>query len=623
MVRLITLTILWILLAAPAVATGSGQAPPVETLSQLADAIDGVAARRNTPGIAVALLKPGGEVWRHTAGLADIDAQRPVTADTRFRIGSISKMFVSLAVLRLQEEGRLSLDDRVAALAPEIAFENPWEEEYPLRLVHLLNHSSGWDAPHFVEQIGSADRPLSIREALDLHPHSRASRWAPGSRSAYNNTGPLVAAYIVEKVSGLSSYEDYVREQFLAPLGMAATGFFYSDGYRNNAAAQYRGGRELPYWHLNNRAAGGMHSSLNDMVRFARMLLQRGRVDDAQLLSVDSIARSETPQRTLAVEAGLEVSWGLGNNVFHRNGVIFHGHEGGLPGASALLAYQPELGTAHIVLANSGGPVAAEIHRLLADFETRNAAIQPVSAARQITRADVALSGYYRIASPVMQSAEFLAGLLPWSLDVHGDDASIGPILGMPPRTLVPGKDGSFLQSTTGKVALVQVQDPSAGELLHYGPQALQKVGAVSAYGPPLLALAWLVCALVALGFVPIWLPRYWLGRIPRGGPMAIRVWPLLTLAGAMAALLGAKTALASPVPYALAGRVSLPTMLVFAGSVAFFVCALWSLRVWFRCRGSRMNRFVKYHSTALILLNLLVGLYLLRYGVIGIRLWT
>lgn len=81
--------------------------------------------------------------------------------------------------------------------------------------------------------------------------------------------------------------------------------------------------------------------------------------------------------------------------------------------------------------------------------------------------------------------------------------------------------------------------------------------------------------------------------------------------------------AMASDTPYALAGRVSLPSLMVFAGSIAFFACALWSLHIWFRHRGSRINRLVKYHSTALILLNLLVVLYLLGYGVIGIRLWA
>ncbi|MCW8126663.1 serine hydrolase domain-containing protein [Microbulbifer halophilus] len=614
---------LLVLLFALPVSARPAPTPPVESLSQLAAAIDGVRERRGAPGVAVALLKPGGEVWQHTAGMADIDVQRSVTVDTRFRIASISKMFVSLAVLRLQEQGRLSLDDRVAALAPEIEFDNPWESNHPLRLVHLLNHSSGWDAPHFAEQIGSDGRPLSIREALALHPHSRRSRWAPGSRTAYNNTGPLVAAYIVEKVSGADSYEDYVREQFFEPLGMEASGYYYSDDYRSNAAGQYHGGRELPYWHLNNRAAGGMHSSLNDMQRFARMLLDRGRIGGTRLLSAESIRRGETPTQTLAAKAGLQVSQGLGNNSFHRNGVVFRGHEGGLPGASALLAYQPQMGIAHIVLANGSGPVAAEIHRLLADFVTRNHTVEPVAAERKITGGDRSLSGHYRVANPAMQSAEFLADLVPWTVNVRGDSATIGPLLGMPPRKLVPAAGGGFLQESTGRVALVRVRDPAAGELLHYGPQALEKVGAVGAYGPPLLAVSWFVCAVVGLGFLPIWLPRYWLGKIRPGGAIAMRAWPLLTLSGLLAALLGVKMAMASPVPYALAGRLSLPTLLVFAGSIAFFVCALWSLWVWFRYRSSRMNRFVKYHSTVLILLNLLVGLYLLSYGVIGIRLWA
>ncbi|WP_323845893.1 serine hydrolase domain-containing protein [Microbulbifer magnicolonia] len=628
MCRMISLISLLLLLAATAHGEPRPQSAPIENLQQLETAIDRVMAKSPAPGVAVALVEADGEVWWYTSGEADVARNKPVGAETRFRVGSISKLLVGLAVMKLREEGRLSLDDRLADLAPEIQFDNPWEGQYPLRLVHLLNHSTGWDAPHFAEQVAREGKPIAIREALALHPHSRRSRWAPGSRTAYNNTGPLVAAYIVEKVSGIP-YEEYIRQNFFDPLAMRDSGYFYSDEYRSNAATLYRAGQPLPYWHLNNRAAGGMHSSLRDMVRLARLLLQRGSSAGGRVLSAASVEQTELPQQTLAARAGLQLSWGLGNSVFHHNGVVFYGHEGSLPGASAVLAYQPALGVAHVVMANSNGPAVTQIHRLIADYVTRNTVVPSVDAERALNDEDLALDGFYRVDSPVMQSAEFLTDLVPWRLAVKKDGATIGPLIGAPPRRLLAGAGPTFKQETSGKIALVRVADPLAGEVLHYGPQTLKRVSAIGAYAPLLIAALWALSAATALLLALIWLPRWLFGRLAKGAKdapaarLSLRAWPLLTLVAMLIALLGAKLAAASRIPYVLAGQISAASLMVFAGTIAFFLCALWSLRIWFRYRGADINRFVRGHATLLIALNLVVGIYLLAYGVIGIRLWA
>jgi CubicO group peptidase (beta-lactamase class C family) len=78
-------------------------------------------------------------------GVADVASGRSTTPETLFRIGSVSKAFVSLAILMLVNQGKLSLDDPVHKLAPEVWFENPWESTDPVRVVHLLDHTTGWD----------------------------------------------------------------------------------------------------------------------------------------------------------------------------------------------------------------------------------------------------------------------------------------------------------------------------------------------------------------------------------------------------------------------------------------------------------------------------------------------
>jgi CubicO group peptidase (beta-lactamase class C family) len=111
----------------------------------------------------------------------------------------VSKSFIALAVVRLCEEGRLSLDAPLRELAPEVAFTNPWEDTYPVRVAHLLEHTTGFDDLHLKEY---AFLDGSLREALAVNPAPRTSRWSPGYYMAYSNGGYALAAYLIEKVTG-------------------------------------------------------------------------------------------------------------------------------------------------------------------------------------------------------------------------------------------------------------------------------------------------------------------------------------------------------------------------------------------------------------------------------------
>jgi CubicO group peptidase (beta-lactamase class C family) len=122
----------------------------------------------------------------------------------------------SLSVLKLQHESRLSLNDTVRSRAPDVAFSNPWEATDPVRLVHVLEHTAGFDDVLLCEYASNDPTPLTLAEGLALHPASRTSRWRPGTRVSYSNSGPAVAAYVVEKVSGMR-FEDYVTEQWFRP----------------------------------------------------------------------------------------------------------------------------------------------------------------------------------------------------------------------------------------------------------------------------------------------------------------------------------------------------------------------------------------------------------------------
>ena len=132
------------------------------------------------PGASIALVDRGRTIWAGGVGKADLAAGVDVTADHLFRIGSISKSFTALAALRAVESGLLDLDTPVRELAPEIAFTNPREATHPVTVAMLMEHTTGFDDLHPSEWV-VVDPEISLAEALAVHPHSRVSRWRPGT----------------------------------------------------------------------------------------------------------------------------------------------------------------------------------------------------------------------------------------------------------------------------------------------------------------------------------------------------------------------------------------------------------------------------------------------------------
>ena len=230
------------------------------TVDELLEAISDTLEEHAVPAVGLTLVDATGPIWVGSLGKADVAADKDADADTIYRIGSTSKMFVALAVLQLVEEGRLSLDDKVTDLVPEIEFDNPWENTNPVRVVHLLEHTTGWDDIHLPEYAHNDPAPATLKEGLDYHPHSRVSRWRPGTRTSYCNAGPPVAAYVVEKITG-QDFEAYVDENFFAPLQMNTATFRLSEGVMQNGATLYSNGLEEDYWHIIMRPSGAINAS--------------------------------------------------------------------------------------------------------------------------------------------------------------------------------------------------------------------------------------------------------------------------------------------------------------------------------------------------------------------------
>ena len=474
-----------------------------KSTAELSREIQKVLDKHKTKAAAIALVNRDGVYWTSTPGAA---------AATRFRIGSISKSLVALSVLRLVEQGKLTLDAKYRDLAPEIPFENPWESTDPVRMVHLLEHTAGFDDFHLAEYAHSDPKPATLQEGLLFHPRSRTSRWRPGTRFSYCNSGPPMVAYAIQKLTGLK-FEDYVQKEFFDPIGMPGATFFEP---KADFAGTYIDGKPQPYWHVIERPAGSVNATAQDMGNYVRFFLQRGAVNGKPLVSASSIERMETPATSLtAREAGLKAGYALHNYTHVVEGFVVHGHNGGVNGGLAELAYLPELGIGYAFMINSGeGAALNEISKLIVRFLTRDLtkpALPAASASQQ-------LSGTYWLqpASPRMQllyPMERILGLM--RARASGSELTLGAVFSRGPgRKFIHVGGNRYREEKSPVAELALVRDEGEMALQGGFQGSFHFIPAWKAWLQVICAGGFLASVVLTLLLAPFWIYRWVKGRI-------------------------------------------------------------------------------------------------------------
>jgi CubicO group peptidase (beta-lactamase class C family) len=309
--------------------------------------------KNDIPGMQVAIISKDSILWKSNFGYADLKKLSPVSDSTMFRVGSISKIFVSISTLILKERELISLDDKLSEIAPEIEFKNKWENTNPIRIVNLLEHTAGFDDYHAIEFSTNADGWTTL-QGLQFHPNPRVSKWKPGRFMSYTNTATACAAYAVEKVSN-ETYEEFVNDNIFQPLGMRKSSFFLTDYIAENLAKGYNStdSNDVNYWHILNRASGALNSNVSELSHVVQMLLNRGSFDNQEFLNPSSINRIEHVETTLAAKAGFNLGYGLCMNSEIRQGYTKFFHHGTINGYISSLQYFPELGVGFIILTNT------------------------------------------------------------------------------------------------------------------------------------------------------------------------------------------------------------------------------------------------------------------------------
>jgi len=326
-----------------------------ELITAIRKKLDEEAAADRFSGAAL-VAKNGKTVFSQAYGLADREKKTANTLKTRFRLGSMNKMFTAVATLQLVQSGKLDLK------AP---FGN-YLTDYPnkdvaskVTIEQLLSHTGGTGDIFGPDFDKNRLELKTLQDYVKLY-GSRAAEFAAGSRWQYSNYGFLLLGVLIEKVSG-QSYYDYVRDHIFKPAGMAATASEPEDQVvpdRSVGYTRFTGGNlqpntdTLPY---RGTSAGGGYSTVEDLLKFATAL-QTNKLLNAQHTEMLTTGRVDTP--------GGKYAYGFQEAMV--NGVRCFGHGGGAPGMNGELKICPGPGYVIALLANMDPPAASRV----ADFIT-------------------------------------------------------------------------------------------------------------------------------------------------------------------------------------------------------------------------------------------------------------
>ena len=311
------------------------------------------------PGCAAAVSLNGDVVFEKAFGLADLEHNVPNTTQTIFESGSVAKQFTAAALVLLQQDGKLSLDDPVKKHIPELP-----DYGSPLTIRHLLNHTSGlrdWGAVLSLTGAGRGERVITQDLALDVITHQRALDFTPGSEYSYSNSGYNLAAIIVERVSK-QKFPAFVEERLFKPLGMKNSS--WRDDYQRivpgRAQAYSRQGNgpwrlNMPF--MNVYGNGGMLTTVGDWMKWSAML-------DSHALGAALVNALETKG---VLNDGRKISYALGLTVSTYKGLKDVSHGGATAGYQTFLTRYPDNKVAIGVMCNGTSPSAGGIAASMTD----------------------------------------------------------------------------------------------------------------------------------------------------------------------------------------------------------------------------------------------------------------
>ncbi len=502
-----------------------------------------------------------GAVWSMVAddgqhvgatGVANADTGVALQPGHRVHIGSVAKTVLAAGVLGLVSEGRVSPDTPMSELLPELQFDNPWAEEHPVRVRHLLAHTAGLDNLRFWQVFSlapTADSPLSSAFPGD---HSLLQlRTRPGARFSYSNMGYTMLGMVIESVTG-ERYETYLDNHLLRPLAMNDSTFQFVSQIGpaadpRLAMGHFEDGVSHPAVPMYLRPASQSTTTAADMARFAQFLMGDGLMGDGlrgdgtlegrPFIEPALLGQLARPHATEAAEAGLlSVGHGLGLAMRDRHGVVGQCHPGTTVGFRAMFCLFPEQRKAFFVAMNTDSEPADydRFTALLIEALDLRATVPVMSQAPSVNLTD--WEGIYVPAPNGISTLAWIDTVLNF-VRVRADDGQlrIKPFQSGE-RVLLPMDDLLFRATDRNTLSHVLLQSSDGKRLVSDGLNTYEQASLVP------MVLLWASLAAGLLGLVYVFM-----AGLVRAAAGSMRWWsaplffPLLSI-----------IALALPVPFFL-----------------------------------------------------------------------
>ena len=343
------------------------------------------------------------------AGLRSAETLEPMTGSTRVHVGSIAKVVLATGVLRLAQQGKLSLDTPVDDLLPQLQFDNPWAPQHPVRVRHLLAHTAGLENLRIWQAFSlKAKANTPLEEAIAPDDAKLPVRTRPGEQYLYSNSGYAILGMVIEEVTG-ERYEHYLDRELLQPLNMSDSTFTFTSQaglHTDNrlAMGHFEEGQSQIAVPLYLRPAGQFTTTARDMAALARFLMGDGRIGEEVFIGQELLQATGWPEATAAVKAGLAIGHGLSLAARDRHNVVGLCHPGTTIGFRAMLCLYPQEGKAFFIAFNTDSEVAnyeAFNQALIKQLDLRPA---PLATANEVDALPDEWKGIYALTTTGIES---------------------------------------------------------------------------------------------------------------------------------------------------------------------------------------------------------------------------
>lgn len=384
-------------------------------------------------GISIALVDDQQVIWQQGFGHADLANHVPATPETVYRAGSIAKVFTAAATMQLAEQGRLDIDQPLAAALPEFSIRTRFAKAGPVTPRNVMTHHSGLPSNFFRDlYVRDPGRFETIIDSL----HDEYLTFPPNYVFSYSNVGMALLGAAVQKVSG-EAFDDYMQHHFFQPLGMTRSSFA-----SRAVAKAYDGHKEIEVFSMRDMPAANLLSNVVDLGQFLKMQFADGRAGGRQVLApatIREMLRVQNAKLPLTFNSYVGLGWML-HGIEVPGGGPVASHGGSLPDSHSMMALLPEHKLGVVVLSNSAtahvavSKIAGEALRLMLAAKTgiRQAAAPAVRSPERVPSAAELrqFAGHF----------DTLVGLAKVSTDGGSiDAAAVGHHF-----ELVPHEDGLF-----------------------------------------------------------------------------------------------------------------------------------------------------------------------------------